>query len=122
MKINTSPVNNPLSWHGAVCPCSFFCVSYNEILKTQSVTKQELPKFQTLQYPAYQNDSLKKEMDKKVLAKAEYLIDKILSCPRNKLSSSHTSILDDVETRIFLLDFAQQLRRINADFPGIYII
>ena len=91
-------------------------------MKTQSVTKQDFTKFQTLEYPAYQNDSLKKEINKKVLAKAEDLIDKSSSCPRNKLSSSQTLILDDVETRVFLLDFAQQLRRINADFPGIYII
>ena len=28
--------------------------------------------------------------------------------------------LDGDETRFFLLDFAQQLRRKNADVPGIY--
>ena len=37
-----------------------------------------------------------------------------------KLSNSQTSILDGVETGIFLSDFAQQLRRKNADVPDIY--
>ena len=46
--------------------------------------------------------------------------DKILSCPRIKLSNSQTLILDGVETGIFLLGFAQQLRRKNANVPDIY--
>ena len=41
-------------------------------------------------------------------------------CPRIKLSNSHTLILDGVETGIFLSDFAQQLRRKNADVPDSY--
>ena len=44
-----------------------------------------------------------------------------MSCPRIKLSSSQTLILDGVETAIFLLDFAQQLRRKNAEVPDIYV-
>ena len=47
-------------------------------------------------------------------------MDKSLSCPRIKLSNSQTLILDGVETGYFLLDFAQQLRRKNADVPDIY--
>ena len=43
-------------------------------------------------------------------------MDKILSSPRIKLSNSQTLILDGVETGIFLLDFAQQLRRKNIYF------
>ena len=93
---------------------------YNKNLITQSVTKQELPKYQPLQNPTYQIDSLKKEINKKLFAKADTLVDKILSCPRIKLSISQTLILDGVETGIFLSDFAQQLRRKTADVPDIY--
>ena len=87
---------------------------------TQSVTKQELPKYQPSQNPTYQIDSLKKEINKKLFSKADSLVDKILSCPRIKLSNSQTLILDGVETGIFLSDFVQQLRRKNADVPDIY--
>ena len=93
---------------------------YNKSLITQSVTKQELPKYQPLQNPTYQVDSLKKEINKKLFSKADSLVDKILSCPRIKLSNSQALILDGVETGIFLSDFAQQLRRKNADIPDIY--
>ena len=93
---------------------------YNKSSTTQSNTKQELPKYQPSQNPTYQIDALKKEINKKLFSKTDSLVDKILSCPRIKLSNSKTLILDGVETRIFLLDFAQQLRRKNADFPDIY--
>ena len=93
---------------------------YNKSLITQSVTKQELPKFQPSQNATYPIDSLKKEINKKLFPKADSLIDKILSCPRIKLSNSQNLILDVVETGIFLSDFAQQLRRKNADVPDIY--
>ena len=93
---------------------------YNKSLITRSVTKQELPKYQPLKNPTYQVDSLKKEINKKFFSKADSLVDKILSCPRVKLSNSQTLILDGVKTGIFLSDFAQQLRRKNADVPDIY--
>ena len=93
---------------------------YNKSLITQSGTKQELPKYQPSQNPTYQIDSLRKEINKKLFSKADSLVDKILSSPRIKLSNSQTLILDDVETGIFLSDFAQQLRRKNADVPDIY--
>ena len=93
---------------------------YNKSLITQSVTKQELPKYQPSQNPRYQIDSLKKEINKKFFSKADSLVDKILSCPRIELSNSQTLILDDVGTGIFLSDFAQQLRRKNADVPDVY--
>ena len=93
---------------------------YNKSLITQSVTNQELPKYQPVQNPTYQVDSLKTEINKKLFSKADTLVDKILSCPRIKLSDSQTLILDGVETGIFLLDFAQQLRRKKADIPDIY--
>ena len=43
-----------------------------------------------------------------------------MSCPRIKLSNSQTLILEGVERGIYLLDFALQLRRKNADVPDIY--
>ena len=93
---------------------------YNKSLITQSVTKQELPKYQPSQNPTYQIDSLKKERNKKIFSKAEPLVDKFMSCPRIKLSNSETLFLDGVKTGIILWDFAQQLRRKNADVPYIY--
>ena len=93
---------------------------YNKRSITQSVTKQELPKYQPSQNPTYQIDSLKKEKNKKLFSKADFLVDKILSSPRTKLSNSETLILDRVETGTLLSDFAQQLLRKNADVPDIY--
>ena len=40
------------------------CV-FNKILKAQPVKNQEFPKYQTLQKPTYQIDSLRKEIFKK---------------------------------------------------------
>ena len=74
---------------------------YNKSLLSQSVTKQELKKYQPSQNPTYQIDSLKKEINKKLFPKADSLIDKL-------------------ESGIFLLDFAQQLHRKNTDVPDIY--
>ena len=80
---------------------------YNKSLITQSATKQELPKYQPSQNPTYQIDSVKKEINKKLFSKAYILVDKVLSCPRVKLSNSQTLIMDGVETGFFLSDFAQ---------------
>ena len=44
----------------------------------------------------------------------------MLSCARIRLSSSQTLILVSVDTAIFLLHFAQQLRRTNADVSDTY--
>ena len=89
---------------------------------TQSVRKQKLPKCQPSQNPTNQVDSLKKEINKKLFSKANSLADKFLSCPRIKLSNSQTLILDGLQTRISLMDFAQQLRCKNADIRDIYFI
>ena len=97
-------------------PASF----YHKSLITQSVTKQELPKYQPSQNPTYHMDSLKKEINRKFFSKADSLVDKILSSPLIKLSNSGTLILDGVETGIFLSEFALQLRRKDADVPDIY--
>ena len=93
---------------------------YNKTLITKSVTKQKLTKYQPSQNPTYQVDSIKKVKNKKLFSKADSLVDKILSCPRIRLSKSQTLILDGVETGISLLDFAQQGRRKYADFLDIY--
>ena len=101
----------------------FFLVpasAYNKSLISQSATKQKLPKYQPSQNTTYQNDSLKKEINKKLFSKADTLVDKILSGPRIKLSNYQTLILDCIETGIILSDFAQQLRCKNADVPDIY--
>ena len=92
---------------------------YNKSLISQPITKQELPKYQPSENPTYQIDSLKK-LNKKFYSRADFLVDKILSCSRIKLSNSQTFSLGGVETGVFLLDFAQQLRRKNVDVPDIY--
>ena len=118
IKVITPPVINHLfdMDHFVLVPASV----YNKCLITQSVTKQELPKYQPSQNPTYQIDSLKREMNKKLFSKADTLVDKILSCPLIKPSNSQTLILDDVITGVFPSDFAQQPRRKNADVPDIY--
>ena len=93
---------------------------YNKSLITQSVTKPEFPKYQPSQNPTYQVDSLKKEINKRLSSRADSLVDKILSCPRIKLSNSQTLVSDGVQTGNSFLDFAQQLRRKNADVPDIH--
>ena len=50
---------------------------YNKSVTTQSVTKQELPKYKTEQPPTYQIDSLQRNINKKLFGKADTLIDKI---------------------------------------------
>ena len=93
---------------------------YNKSLTTQSVTKQELPKYKTEQPPTYQIDSPKRDINKKLFGKAVTLGDKILSCSRIKLSNSQTIILDGVDTGELISDFTQNLRQKNADGPDIY--
>ena len=89
---------------------------YNK--SAHSVTKQELPKYKAEQPPTYQIDSL--NLNKKLIGKADTLINKILSCPRIKLSNSQTIILDGVDTGVLISDFTLHLRRKNADVPDIY--
>ena len=98
----------------------FLASGYNKSLITQSDIKQELPKYQPSQNSTYEVDSLKEEINKKLFSKADILVGKIVSCPSIRLSNSRTLILDGVETGISLLDFAQHLRRKNADIPDIF--
>ena len=92
----------------------------NKIVTTQSVTKQELPKYKAEQPPLYQIDFLKRDVNKKLFGKADTLIDKILWCSCIKLSNSQTIILDGVNTGVLISDFTQHLRRKNADVPDFY--
>ena len=94
---------------------------YNKSATSQSVTKQELPKYKTEQHPTYQIDSLERDINKKLLGKADTLIDKILSCSPIKLSNSQTINLDGVYTGVLISDFTLHLRRKNADVPDIYL-
>ena len=64
--------------------------------------KEQLPKFQVDQNPVYDIDSLKQEINKNLLAKADSLVDKLLSCPGIMLSNSQTSIMDGVESRVLM--------------------
>ena len=82
----------------------------NKILNTESVTKREFPKYQVDQNPTYEIDSLEKEINKKLIAKTDTLVEKKLFFPRIKHSSWQTLTLDGAETGV-LSDFAQQLRR-----------
>ena len=93
---------------------------YNKSVTTQSITKQELPKYKAQQPPTYQIDSLRRDINKKLFGRADSLIDKILSCSRIKLSNSQTIILDRVDTGVLISDFTQHLRRKNAVVPDIY--
>ena len=94
---------------------------YDKTLNTQAVKQLQLPKCQAEQNPKYQNDLLKREINKKWFAKADSLFDKILSFHRIKLSNSQTLVLDGAKTGVSMPDFAQQLRRKNADVPDIYL-
>ena len=91
---------------------------YNKSVTTQSVTKQELPKYKAEQPPTYQIDSL--NLNKKLFGKADTLLDKFLSYSRIKLSNSQTIILDGVDTGVLISDLSLHLRRKNADVPDIY--
>ena len=89
-------------------------------MTTQSVTKQEHPKYKAEQPPTYQVDSLERDINKKLFGRADSLVDKILSCSRIKLSNSQTKVLDGVDTGVLILDFNLHLRRKNVDVPDIY--
>ena len=93
---------------------------YNKSLTTQSVTKQELPKYKADQPPTYQIDSLKRDINKNLFGRADSLIDNILSCSSTKLSNWQTISLDGVDTGVLIADFTLHLRRKNVDVPDIY--
>ena len=89
---------------------------YDKSVTTQSVTKQELPKYKAEQPPTYQIETLKRDVNKKLFGKADTLIDKILSRSRIKLSNSLTKILDGVDTGVLISAFTLCLRRKDIHF------
>ena len=91
--------------------------SNNNSFNTQAVTKHELARYQPEQHPTYQIDSLRREINKNLFATADSSVDKTLFCTRNRFSSSQILIFEGVEIWVLLADFAQQLRRKNADVP-----
>ena len=94
---------------------------YNSNIKKPTVvTKKELPSYQSEEKPTYQIESVKKDINKNLFAKADSLVDKVLSSPRIKLSTSNSLILDGTDTGVSLTDFAQTLKRKNAAVPDIY--
>ena len=117
-KVITPPVIKQLSWYGAVCPRSCFCVQqkfdYPVSYKAGTSKVSTFTKSNVQSWFTYEGDKQKR------FSKADSLVDKILFCPRIKLSNSQILILGCVETRSSLLDFAQQLRRKNAEVPDLY--
>ena len=83
--------------HSLLVPVSEY---NNKKLLTQIITKRELPKYQAEQSPNYISDSLEKELNKKLFAIADSLVDNVLSCPRTKFSDSQIRLLDSVESRV----------------------
>ena len=65
---------------------------YNKSLNTKAVTKQELPKYQAEQNPTYQIDSLKKEINKKLSAKARSSRQNIVLCSYQALKFADFNI------------------------------
>ena len=59
-------------------------------------------------------------MNKNLFAKADSLVDKVLSSPRIKLSTPNFLILDGTDTGVPLTEFPQTLKRKNAEVPDIY--
>ena len=62
---------------------------------------------------------MKKDINKSLSAKADSLVDKGLSSPRIRLSPSNFLILDGGDTGVCLTQFAQTLKRKNAEVPDI---
>ena len=94
---------------------------YNSNIKKPTVvTKNKPPSYQSEEKPTYQIESVKKDINKNLFAKADALVDKDLSSPRIKLSTSNFLILDGTDTGVSLTDFAQTLKRKNLAVPDIY--
>ena len=68
----------------------------------------------------YQIDSLKEEINKKIFAKADSIVDRILICPRIKLLYLQSLILTCVESGVLLSNDFQQMRQKNAGVPDLY--
>ena len=93
---------------------------YNSSNSPTIVTKQELPKYKPEQTPTYHKDTIKKEINQQLSTGPSPLVNKTLESPRIELSNSNTLILDGIEPRVLLKDFAQRLKRKNVPIADIY--
>ena len=100
------------------CFYQFPCITVTK--KPTVVTKKELTAYQSEEKPTYQIESVKKEINKNHFATADSPVDKALSSPRIKLSTSNFLILDGRHTGVSLTDFGQTMRLKKAEVPGIY--
>ena len=96
---------------------------YNSNIKKPTVvTKKELPTYHGEEKPTYQIEFVNKDINKSLFAKADSLVDKVLSSPRKRLSPSNFLILDGRDTGVSLTDFAEKLKRKNAEVPDIFLL
>ena len=91
---------------------------YNSNIKNQP--KKELPTYQGEEKLTHQVESVKKGINKNLFAKTDSLVDKVLSSPRIKLWTPNFLILDGRDTGVTLTDFAQTLKRKNAEASVIF--
>ena len=103
--------------HFVLVPISMYT---SNIKKPSIVTKKELPTYQSEEKPKYQIESVKKDINKSLFGKADSLVDKVISSPRMRLSPSNFLILGGGDTGVSLTDFAQTLKRKNAEVPDIF--
>ena len=99
--------------HFVLVPASKF----KSKIKTTVVTKPKLSNYHVEKSPKYNVESLKKEINQKFSAKADALINKLLSSPRMKLSDSNTLLLGGKE--FLSTEFARKLRKKNAELTEI---
>ena len=81
--------------------------------------KKELPTYQREVKPTYRIESVKKDINKNLFAEADSLVVNVLSSPRIKFSTSNFLILDGRDSGVSLTEFAQTLKRKNAEVPHI---
>ena len=94
---------------------------YIESLTTQSITKQDVAKYQAQQNPSHQVDQFWKQKTRGFLRKGDSLKNKVWPCPRIKNSTSQSIILVEIESRVSQSDFDQQLHRKNAFVPHPFL-
>ena len=94
---------------------------YNSNIKKPTVvTKEKLPTYQSEEKPTSRIESVKKDINKNLFVLPDSLVDKILSSARIRLLPSNFLILDGRDTGVSLTDFAQTLKRKNAEVPDTF--
>ena len=93
---------------------------YNSNIKNQPLSQRRTYPFIRANKPTYQIESVKKDINKNLSAKADSFVDKVLSLPRKKHSTSNFLVLDGRNTGVSQTDFAQTLKRNNVEVRGIY--